>query len=135
MSISTKTVKWTVPMRPIGKPRMTIRDRWAKRPCVLRYRAWADEFRLRAPMRNLPQRPLALHVYCLIPMPKSWPKWKQAEMLGQIHDEKPDFDNIGKTVSDVLFSEDKTIGVGHVDSYWCGVDDTPAMTITVSGEG
>lgn len=33
---------------PLPKPRMTQRDRWAKRPAVLRYRAFCDEVRLRA---------------------------------------------------------------------------------------
>ena len=35
------------PITPVPKPRMTRRDRWAKRPCVLRYWAFKDEVRLR----------------------------------------------------------------------------------------
>ena len=34
------------PIIPLGKPRMTQRDKWAKRPAVLRYRAFKDECRL-----------------------------------------------------------------------------------------
>ena len=35
-------VEFTIPGRPVPKPRMTQRDRWLKpaRPCVARYRVW-----------------------------------------------------------------------------------------------
>jgi uncharacterized cupin superfamily protein len=36
---------FTIPGNPVGKPRMTQRDKWAKRPAVLRYREWADRAR------------------------------------------------------------------------------------------
>ena len=32
-------------IKPVPKPRMTQRDAWDKRPCVLRYRAFKDEVR------------------------------------------------------------------------------------------
>jgi len=38
----------TVPGNPVGKPRMTRKDKWAQRPCVLRYREWADRARAAA---------------------------------------------------------------------------------------
>ena len=43
-------VLWPVVVRgePIGKPRMTKRDKWKQRECVLRYRAWADAARAAA---------------------------------------------------------------------------------------
>ena len=36
---------YTIYGEPVPKPRMTQRDKWAKRPCVLRYRMWADMVR------------------------------------------------------------------------------------------
>ena len=35
-------------IKPLGKPRMTQRDRWAKRPCVNRYYAYKDHLTLLA---------------------------------------------------------------------------------------
>ena len=34
-----------IPVTPVSKPRMTQRDKWKKRPCVLRYRAYCDALR------------------------------------------------------------------------------------------
>lgn len=33
------------PIVPVPKPRMTQRDKWQKRPAVMRYRAFCDEVR------------------------------------------------------------------------------------------
>ncbi len=41
-------MKITVHIEPMGAPRMTQRDRWAKRPCVLRYHAFKDVLRASA---------------------------------------------------------------------------------------
>ena len=125
---------WTVPMLVVGKPRMTQRDKWAKRPPVLRYRAFADELRLRSP-KDLPERPSVLHIDYTVPMPKLWSKKKQAEKIFTLHDEKPDCDNSSKGVADILFSEDKTIGSFHVDGLWIATTDRPSISISVGWKG
>src|SRR5690606_40401818 len=61
--------------------RMTQRDKWQKRPAVMRYRAFCDELRA----RNCTFPESDSHVIFHIPMPKSWSKKKRAEMLGQPH--------------------------------------------------
>jgi len=45
---NTKGRYVVVPGAPIPKPRQTRRDKWARRPCVLRYREWADQIRAAA---------------------------------------------------------------------------------------
>ena len=103
---------------PIPKPRMTQRDRWAKRPCVLRYRAFADEMRLLARLQNFTlENGLAYEFH--LPMPTSWTQKKRLEKLGQLHDQKPDLDNLIKALWDSLAKEDKTIAsIGQVKKVW-----------------
>lgn len=35
-------IAFSVVGTPVAKPRMTKRDKWAKRPCVMKYWAWCD---------------------------------------------------------------------------------------------
>lgn len=85
----------------VPKPRQTAADRWRKRPSVLRYRAFADELRLRA--KGLPLRFIAL---ADLPMPLSWSAAKRQAMEGQPHQVRPDFDNLIKALTDALCPRD-----------------------------
>ncbi|GAG23977.1 unnamed protein product, partial [marine sediment metagenome] len=38
-------LKGSVKVTPNTKPRMTKRDKWKKRPCVIKYRKFCDELR------------------------------------------------------------------------------------------
>lgn len=48
--------------------------------------------------------PLSLKIDAFLPIPKSWPKWKQrAAIEGDVRpSKKPDWDNIGKQICDVF---------------------------------
>lgn len=97
---------------PIGKPRMTQRDRWAKRPAVLRYRDWCD--RVRAIAGKLPKA-AEVSKLCIIATfepPKSWPKKRRCAAIGDLHRQKPDFDNVAKAVADCLWPDDDS-GIAH----------------------
>ncbi len=102
---------------PMGKPRMTQRDKWQKRPVVLRYRQYCDD--LRAACGKVPDYVYGLRVRAYLAMPSSWSKKKQAEHCGQLHQQKPDWDNIGKAVSDALFADDSVVADGRVLKFWC----------------
>lgn len=102
---------------PMGKPRMTQRDKWQKRPCVLRYRAYCDK--IRAEAGTIPPNPLAVHIRAYIPVSASWSKKKKAEHIGKRQRLKPDWDNIGKAICDALFDEDSCIAVGLTEKFWC----------------
>ena len=103
-------------INPIGKPRMTQRDKWAKRPCVMRYRAFADELRDKVGM--MPDDPSAIRLSIYIPMPKSWSKKKRDQMSGQPHRQKPDIDNICKAVMDSLLKDDSGIYAITARKVW-----------------
>jgi hypothetical protein len=102
-----------VDMTLMGKPRMTRRDRWEKRECVLRYRAQCDELRLRGIV--LPETYLLV---CFLPMPRSWPAARRAAMDGQPHQQKPDRDNIDKALMDGLCRRDERLHDARVVKRW-----------------
>ena len=112
------------PIVPMGKPRMTQRDRWKKRPAVTRYHGFKDE--LRARVAGLPHLRRLIDsgtVYRLswtayLPIPASWAKHKKAAMAGALHRAKPDRDNIDKAILDALFTDDSGIAAGHLEKRW-----------------
>lgn len=93
------------PIIPIAKPRMTRRDRWAKRPPVLRYRAFCDEVALR--QVRLPTQ--GARVTFTLPMPSSWSRRKRARLDGAPHRCRPDVSNLLKALEDAVYGEDAEI--------------------------
>lgn len=109
----------------MGKPRMTQRDRWHKRPKAERY--WAYKAELQLAWDAKLSRDVLLEPYVLvfwIPMPKSWSKRKRGEMIGKPHRQKPDKDNLEKGVLDALMGEDMAAWCGLVAKFW---SDAPAI--------
>jgi Holliday junction resolvase RusA-like endonuclease len=53
-----------------------------------------------------------------IPIPKSWSKKKQNEMIGKPHQQRPDLDNMLKALSDAVHDEDAHIWQITVAKYW-----------------
>jgi len=98
---------------PVPKPRMTRADKWKGRPCVLRYRAFADEVRIK--IKGLP---VPYHVVFVLPMPKSWSAAKRERMLMSPHRQRPDKDNLEKALLDALFDDDSVIDDGRVTKRW-----------------
>lgn len=56
---------------------------------------------------QLPEQGLEIK-FC-IPIPKTWKKYKQREMNGKLHQQKPDLSNLLKAFEDAMISEDKFI--------------------------
>ncbi len=90
---------------PVSKPRMTQRDKWAKRPTVLKYRAFCDEVRgkVRVEVKSCST------VIFRVPMPKSWSNKKIKQMDGKPHQQKPDVDNLLKAWLDANMDDDSSI--------------------------
>lgn len=107
--------------KPIGKPRMTQRDKFIKRPATTQYWQFKDAIRISA--GQLPAYPDMVIVTAWVPMPPSWSKTKQDSYTGQPCRQKPDWDNIGKAICDALFDEDCCIWVGALIKYWCRPGD------------
>jgi len=98
---------------PCPAPRQTQSDRWKKRPCVLRYRAFRDHVKA-----------LKLEVdsgdwiIFYIEMPKSWSKKKRALMLNAPHQQKPDVDNLCKSLIDSIYDDDAHIHDIRITKLW-----------------
>jgi len=92
----------------MAKPRMTRSDKWKERIATSKYWAFKDHLTLQANIQGftLGNR---VSIKVDLPMPKSWSKKKREEMNFQPHQQKPDIDNIIKSVQDILMKEDSTI--------------------------
>ncbi len=102
---------------PVPKPRMTRRDKWLSppRPAVARYRAFCDE--VRAIGVELPEKGARVTFY--MPMPKSWSKRRQDQMVGMPHqNERADWDNLGKALSDAVYGHDGHIWDIRITKRW-----------------
>lgn len=109
-------------LEPVAKPRMTQRDRWAKRPAVVKYYAFCDEIRKQwgvdADGLAVPPVPPALSLRFEISMPKSWSAKKRAEMNGEPHQQRPDIDNLIKAFLDALCEDDSYVYSVTAEKYW-----------------
>lgn len=109
-------------VEPVAKPRMTRRDVWAKRPCVLRYRAFCD--RIRFLRVKLPE---PCRVVFYLPQPKSWSAKKRAAMAGQLHRQKPDLDNLLKALVDAVYKDDAHLAFICAEKRWA--TDEPGISV------
>lgn len=83
----------------------------------MRYRAWADETRLRA--GRLPADALMVTLRFYLPMPEGWKADHQQAYRGQYHDAQPDLDNLIKAVLDALWPEgDQKIASIDAAKFW-----------------
>jgi Holliday junction resolvase RusA-like endonuclease len=101
------------PIAPVPKPRMTQRDKWKKRPCVLRYRAFKDKVRVYRV--TLPQ---PCRVVFWLPMPRSWTDTEKRAHDGQPHQQKPDLDNLLKALGDAVHSNDAHLWNIQAEKRW-----------------
>lgn len=90
---------------PVTKPRQTQKDKWAKRPAVVRYREFADKAR----ELGIYLTDGDTHVIFMVPMPDSWSKEKREQMAGKPHQQTPDADNLLKALMDAIRKEDSGI--------------------------
>lgn len=105
---------------PIGKPRMTRRDKWLNPPRkpVLLYRQTKDALLLLAAKANYTMPECGYHVIAILPMPPSWTEDKKNQMRNTPHKQKPDKDNIEKFLLDSFFEDDSSVWDGRVTKYW-----------------
>lgn len=102
-------------MNPVPKPRMTQRDRWAKRPAVVRYYAFCDELRELWGELSVPDQ---VNLIFTIPMPNSWSNLKKTNMIGKPHQQRPDIDNLVKAFLDALMKDDSVVWSIKAEKVW-----------------
>ena len=102
---------------PLGKPRMTRRDKFIQRPAVVKYRIFADA--LRACMAGTDLSDVwSISLKFYLPFPKSYNAYKRSKLGGKIHRLKPDIDNCSKAVMDALLGEDSQVAGLLARKYW-----------------
>ena len=117
---------------PVGKPRMTRRDKFVKRPAIVKYRIFADA--LRDCMKDVDLSDVwCMTCKCWLPFPPSYSFKKREKLKGKIHRVKPDASNILKGIEDSLVEHDECIAGVLLWKYW---DDGygPRIEITVNEE-
>lgn len=127
----------TLEITPVPKPRMTQRDRWAKRPAVVRYynfcdtirELWSQELERDNVLGDSPLTavPASVHLIFGIEMPKSWSAKKRLAMNGQPHQQKPDIDNLIKAFLDALCTDDSYVYDIRAVKRW---SDRPHITVS-----
>lgn len=110
---------------PVPKPRQTQSDKWKKRPCVTRYRAYADilklvDNRLNGKLTKILDTGRVKIVFWL-PIPKS-----RKEQPGDPHQVKPDADNLVKSVFDAICKNDSHIYDFRASKFYA---DRPGLYI------
>lgn len=106
-----------IQINPVPKPRQTRSDRFKQRPCVLRYRAFADELRLKCKLKGY-ELDSIMNVDFFLEMPKSWSEKKKQKMNGRPHRQRPDIDNLCKACMDALLKEDSAVYRIQASKYW-----------------
>jgi Holliday junction resolvase RusA-like endonuclease len=100
-------------VEPMGAPRMTRRDTWAKRPCVVSYHAFRDAIRAAAGTMPPASRVESISVNACF-----YDSANEHEE-GEAYRQKPDWDNIFKGVTDAIWKDDQKLGdVGPSGRYW-----------------
>ena len=93
-------------LTPIGKPRMTQRDKWLNPPrkAVTKYRFPKKGIQFYACEQKF-ILPEIINVTFVLPVSTSWSNKKKQTIIGQPHRQKPDLDNILKFLLDSLLPE------------------------------
>lgn len=112
-----KGASFYFPLVPMGKPRMTRRDKWMKREVVTRYWAWKDELLLMAKKFDY-KMGNCLMVCFELPMPQSWSAKKRERMNGVVHQVKPDTDNMTKAFMDAFNKNDQEVWGNLIVKRW-----------------
>ena len=104
------------PITPVPKPRMTRRDKWLSPPrkCVQEY--W--NFRDLCLSKRICFSCDGAHIIFILPMPESWSKKKKILMDGCKHEDKPDLDNLLKSLGDALYRNDSCIWDVRITKRW-----------------
>ena len=105
-----------LPIAPCPKPRQSRSDQWRRRPCVLRYRSFADTLRTLCAGRQVIWE--ATHVLFVVEMPRSWSARQRARMDRTPHRQRPDTDNFLKAFLDALTEDDAHIHDIRTTKIW-----------------
>lgn len=93
---------FTIPGAPVAKPRMTRRDKWKLRPCVLAYRDFCDRALTAAGLRRKMRLsdPIIVTVTAYFGFPRSSALSVQRSLRNSPHTGRQDADNVLKAINE-----------------------------------
>lgn len=133
------TIVFSIPGPPKGKQRARYGDRHAYTPeQTVNYEALVKLTAAKA-MREagakLTTGAVHMHIVADMPMPESWSQRKRNAMLHKPAIRTPDWDNIGKIISDalnwVMYRDDRQVYYASVERYWA---EKAGVTVSVHTE-
>lgn len=105
--------EYIIKLKPFPAPR--LHGRYPTKQTE-KYKAFRTELLMRARIEGLRDLPSAIGFTFEIPMPPSWSNKKRERMRGQLHQQKPDLDNLIKAVKD-SFTYGRHLDDSHVATY------------------
>lgn len=124
---------FTILGAPVAKPRMTRRDKWKLRPCVLAYRDFCDRVRAAAGVKTKLRLsdPIIVTVTAYFGFPRSYSLSLQRSLRNSPHTGRVDADNVLKSIGDALFDNDHLVCKATVEKLW---DDGqgPRVEVTIA---
>lgn len=103
--------------KPVPKPRMTRADAWKKRKAVVDYFLFKDNINIQAKDQEFKISDRHSITF-IIEMPKSWSIKKKNAMNGKPHQQRPDLDNMCKSLWDSLLEEDGSVYYVEAEKKW-----------------
>ena len=120
-------------------PRNKLRPSGLKRLLrIERYNQYKVDLLTEAKKKNFVIPAAGLSVTFYIPVPESWSKKKKKAHHGVLHQSRPDWDNLAKSLCDSLITEDKYIANMTITKRWvdfpegwieCIIDDQPMQEL------
>lgn len=107
-----------IDINPKPAPRMVRSDKWKKRSIVTDYFSWRNAFRLLCNQAGYKVLEPVLDITFIIAMPGSWSEKKRVLMDGKPHQQRPDRDNLLKSVQDAFNVDDGFVWAGRTTKVW-----------------
>ena len=101
---------------PKPAPRLTQNNLWT--PLAKKYMKWKHDFKILCLKSGLPKNFGKVKISFHIAMPKSWSITRKKYYAGTPHLQRPDIDNLFKSVCDAWFDEDGLVYEIHAQKLW-----------------
>lgn len=129
-------LRFMIPGKPMGKqrPRVTHTGHVFTSKETVAYENLVKLcFREEYPDWTPTESEIVMHIWAYFPIPESWSKKKKQDALdGKIHPRKPDWDNIGKIISDglnaVAYADDAEVYLCTVEKRY---SETPGVHVLI----
>jgi Holliday junction resolvase RusA-like endonuclease len=116
-------IEWRLPFPAMGKPRMTRRDRWKKRPLIRNYFSWCDMVRLTMESWPNPEEVYRVEIETHTTPPTRFGPGQKRAMYGTLKRTPPDPDNVAKAFLDTWWKNDAGVGDLVVRRRWWDKDE------------